>query len=262
MPPAVLQSDESQVYNWLVRYSVGRIREFPAVEPPLTSLEFVCPSVIWSFFPLAHMQSQLTLGWCQQRVTFCRRGHDGLLFPPSFILSKLSVFFSLHYFNAPTFQNSRSIPHVEYIDLLPQDHSPYSAYIYCYCARGHLEQKLLFEPTSRMSDTSNALPCFVCERMRLRKPFHKETGLVQHCVLCQRDYCESHKSTGHAGVCEINHRTYYQKHPNIQGIYATFEAWEKVKGLGKKDVGTEDSVLEPQTDEEVGLKLPEEIERV
>lgn len=72
-----------------------------------------------------------------------------------------------------------------------------------------------------MSSVSSV--CFVCEKMRERKP-QRETGLVQECLLCGRDYCQTHKSAAHPGVCEINHQTYYRNHSKEIAIYPTIEA--------------------------------------
>lgn len=86
-----------------------------------------------------------------------------------------------------------------------------------------------------MTATFDSTHCFVCERMRERKPSHKEQGQVQDCVLCNRDYCESHKSADQPGVCEINHHTYYKNHPDIQAIYPSLELWEQVRNLPQEE---------------------------
>lgn len=65
--------------------------------------------------------------------------------------------------------------------------------------------------------------CFVCQRMRDRqnkRPISK--GLIKHCSLCRRFYCENHKSR-EEGVCEINHQTYYFRH-DFSGLYPTVAA--------------------------------------
>jgi hypothetical protein len=65
--------------------------------------------------------------------------------------------------------------------------------------------------------------CFVCERMRERKPVKSE-GILQTCLLCDRDFCEMHKGT-ELQVCEINHISYYRNHPQLHdGIYPDLAA--------------------------------------
>jgi hypothetical protein len=65
--------------------------------------------------------------------------------------------------------------------------------------------------------------CFVCERMRERKPVKSE-GILQTCLLCDRDFCEMHKGA-ELQVCEINHISYYRNHPQLHhGIYPDLAA--------------------------------------
>lgn len=49
---------------------------------------------------------------------------------------------------------------------------------------------------------------------------------TEHCMLCSRDFCEAHKSKDES-VCEINHQTYYIRHPHIPGIFPSLEARNK-----------------------------------
>lgn len=80
--------------------------------------------------------------------------------------------------------------------------------------------------------------CFVCDRMRERNPRHRGKGIIQTCLLCDRDYCELHESgedkehkPKEGQVCEINHRTYYRKHPHLRNIYPTTMARNKALHL-------------------------------
>ncbi|KAF2742549.1 hypothetical protein M011DRAFT_472144 [Sporormia fimetaria CBS 119925] len=80
-------------------------------------------------------------------------------------------------------------------------------------------------------------PCHVCTRMRTSNPKKhsglREKGLINQCLLCNRNYCDAHKSkTEKDGeVCEINHQSYCDNHPLLraQGVeFPTMEAYRKV----------------------------------
>ena len=62
---------------------------------------------------------------------------------------------------------------------------------------------------------SDMLPCHVCESMRSGNPKKhanlRTIGDVQHCLLCNRNYCTKH-SGKEESVCEIRHETYYKNH--------------------------------------------------
>jgi hypothetical protein len=62
--------------------------------------------------------------------------------------------------------------------------------------------------------------------MRLRKPRLQDTLPIELCVLCNRPFCAKHKGI-RDGVCEINHLTYYYKHPGAENIYRTYEDWRR-----------------------------------
>lgn len=63
--------------------------------------------------------------------------------------------------------------------------------------------------------------------MRLRKPHLEDTLPTQLCLLCNRAFCVDHKGK-QEGVCEINHETYYLKHPKDQEyLYRSYEDWKK-----------------------------------
>jgi hypothetical protein len=63
--------------------------------------------------------------------------------------------------------------------------------------------------------------------MRLRKSHLKDNLPNQLCLLCCRAFCVDHKGK-EDGVCEINHETYYYKHPAAHGhLYRTYEDWKK-----------------------------------
>ncbi|KAF2670725.1 hypothetical protein BT63DRAFT_199948 [Microthyrium microscopicum] len=67
--------------------------------------------------------------------------------------------------------------------------------------------------------------CFVCRRMR-ETPKHadlKTVGELHHCLLCRRDYCDTHKSSDKDNICEINHITYYGRHPHLHDIWPSLE---------------------------------------
>ncbi|KAF2281167.1 uncharacterized protein EI97DRAFT_429229 [Westerdykella ornata] len=74
------------------------------------------------------------------------------------------------------------------------------------------------------------LPCHICDRMRTRNP-RKHGGLVtegevQTCLLCNRDFCATHKGK-FDGICEINHASYFWNHQELRGIYPSLEARQK-----------------------------------
>jgi hypothetical protein len=52
-------------------------------------------------------------------------------------------------------------------------------------------------------------------------------GAVTTCLLCNRDFCETHKG-GEDGICEINHGTYCRGHPNLNNIYPTLAVRERM----------------------------------
>ena len=60
--------------------------------------------------------------------------------------------------------------------------------------------------------------------MRVRKPYLQDTLPIELCVLCNRPFCANHKGI-RDGVCEIDHVTYYYKHPDAENIYRTYEDW-------------------------------------
>jgi len=71
--------------------------------------------------------------------------------------------------------------------------------------------------------------CYVCQRMRERKPeLHANLtteGVLQTCLLCNKDFCPKHG--GHTeSVCEANHATYYRKHSDRPGVYPNMAARE------------------------------------
>ena len=76
--------------------------------------------------------------------------------------------------------------------------------------------------------------CFICDRMRTRNPAKHGSlmteGSVTTCLLCNRQFCESYKGELDA-VCEINHVTYFRKHPTLNGVYPTLEARNKAVSL-------------------------------
>lgn len=75
-------------------------------------------------------------------------------------------------------------------------------------------------PRIQAAVMSQRLKCHVCSAMRFKKDSQYETGNVNHCVLCNRDFCEAHKSSEHPEqVCEIVHESYYRNHSQIGGIY-------------------------------------------
>lgn len=76
--------------------------------------------------------------------------------------------------------------------------------------------------------------CFVCEDMA-SKPKHRhlldeETSWkTEDCILCARYFCDKHKlKECDYNVCEINHQTYYRKHPGLHSfIFPSLEAFQK-----------------------------------
>lgn len=92
--------------------------------------------------------------------------------------------------------------------------------------------------------------------MRLRKPYLKDTLPTQLCVLCNRYYCVDHKGI-EDGVCEINHATYYEKHPALRNhIYRTYGAWE----VCHKHVTTEEGLNVTKETESVETKEREPLD--
>lgn len=65
--------------------------------------------------------------------------------------------------------------------------------------------------------------CFMCEQMRRRRPQQhralQTTGKIQTCLLCNRRYCDAHKSESESGICEVNHETYYVGHSRRPGVF-------------------------------------------
>jgi hypothetical protein len=55
--------------------------------------------------------------------------------------------------------------------------------------------------------------------MRTRNPKKhgnlKTIGDTQPCLLCDRNYCKIHSGT-EEGVCEIDHVSYYNNHPELR----------------------------------------------
>ncbi|KAL5332130.1 hypothetical protein BJX70DRAFT_408478 [Aspergillus crustosus] len=81
----------------------------------------------------------------------------------------------------------------------------------------------LMQPTHILNYKS----CHVHDRMRLRKPYPKDTLPIQLYILCNHPFCVNHKGK-EDGVCEINHKIYYQNHPATQKyLYRTYEDWKK-----------------------------------
>lgn len=85
--------------------------------------------------------------------------------------------------------------------------------------------RVLWKYIPRM-DTLQIKYCHVCEKMRERKPTQKETGPIETCLLCNRCYCEAHKSPDQPQVCEVNHFSYYRNHPTYRGIYPDMKGRE------------------------------------
>jgi hypothetical protein len=59
------------------------------------------------------------------------------------------------------------------------------------------------------------------------------TGEIRHCLLCSRDFCESHVSTkvrDDLAVCEIDHVTYFRNHDLLPGVYPSLAARESALG--------------------------------
>ena len=79
-----------------------------------------------------------------------------------------------------------------------------------------------------------ALTCFICDRMRTRNPARHgdlaTKGSVMICLLCNRQFCESHKGKADT-VCEINHLTYFRKHPTLDAVYPTLAARHEAVSL-------------------------------
>jgi hypothetical protein len=82
--------------------------------------------------------------------------------------------------------------------------------------------------------------CYVCEQMANRRPAQHQALLqnpssrqTARCLLCARQFCATHKSKIDENVCEINHQTYYAKHPHISGIFPTLEERERRLGAGE-----------------------------
>ncbi|ORY99749.1 hypothetical protein BCR41DRAFT_363689 [Lobosporangium transversale] len=80
--------------------------------------------------------------------------------------------------------------------------------------------------------------CHICSKMAMRKGVAKHyQEPVRHCMLCNKMFCDSHKSPsqptdgdGGEGVCEINHSTYYRKRPNKPDVYMSLEQRARVLG--------------------------------
>lgn len=67
--------------------------------------------------------------------------------------------------------------------------------------------------------------------MRERKSGESE-GILQTCLLCDRGFCEMHKGVD-LQVCEINHISYYQNHPQLHhGIYPYLAARDSAVQTG------------------------------
>ncbi|XPS75419.1 hypothetical protein M3J09_007506 [Ascochyta lentis] len=84
-----------------------------------------------------------------------------------------------------------------------------------------------------------ALTCFICNQMRTRNPTRHgddaTIGSITICLLCNRQFCESHKGNPDA-VCEINHETYFRKHPTLYDIYPSLAArYEAVASRGPNE---------------------------
>ncbi|KAI9237873.1 MAG: hypothetical protein BYD32DRAFT_415350 [Podila humilis] len=81
-------------------------------------------------------------------------------------------------------------------------------------------------------DDVSAIRCHVCQKMILRKGTAKYfQEPLRRCLLCNKTYCASHGSPSYAnptpdmedGVCEINHHTYFRKHPSKPNVYMSIE---------------------------------------
>ncbi|KAI8710454.1 hypothetical protein NCS52_01562400 [Fusarium sp. LHS14.1] len=72
-----------------------------------------------------------------------------------------------------------------------------------------------------------AQPCFVCAQMQSRR-LQKHGSMrpadsKEICVLCNRGFCDKNGGK-EAGVCEINHQTYYQRHSGLPNVYPNLSA--------------------------------------
>lgn len=90
---------------------------------------------------------------------------------------------------------------------------------------------------SQLHDPSDPFDdCYVCARMRLRKPEWRQPGLSETCLLCNNRFCEKHKSPdGLEGVCEMNHQTYCSKQTHKEfhapvKIFVSLEARREALG--------------------------------
>lgn len=73
--------------------------------------------------------------------------------------------------------------------------------------------------------TDPSINCYVCSRMRQRKPEWKQAGLSRICLLCNNPFCDKHKGKDD-GVCEINHVTYCgkQEHKDLHAPVKIFKS--------------------------------------
>lgn len=83
-----------------------------------------------------------------------------------------------------------------------------------------------------MSTLETIIMCHVYERMRDRKPDTREKLPVKRCMLCDRHYCSNHKNEQADRICEIDHRTYYAKHPRL---HSQKTIWPIKEAKGKFD---------------------------
>ncbi|KAF7883703.1 uncharacterized protein EAF02_005623 [Botrytis sinoallii] len=73
--------------------------------------------------------------------------------------------------------------------------------------------------------------CFICERMMSRPSSAQRVILshpdeLQHCLLCNRIFCATHKAVENNTICEINHQSYFRNHPQLHGTGTIFRNME------------------------------------
>lgn len=93
------------------------------------------------------------------------------------------------------------------------------------------------EPAGAEEHSERAMHCHICTKMRKSRP-QKHSSLVsgskvRTCLLCCRDFCNKHNGP-EEDVCEINHRTYFKNHGDLEDVYPSMAVRESVLGISDR----------------------------
>ncbi|KAJ8070715.1 hypothetical protein OCU04_001086 [Sclerotinia nivalis] len=120
------------------------------------------------------------------------------------------------------------------------------------CEKMYRDRMARYGCASSRSGPGSTVASTVTSRITLSN----STAHLEECILCLRPFCPQHKEREVKEVCEINHDTYYRRHPDIVGIFPSMVELERAPEQEKKREkrAQEQKIRDLETKEDVKVK--------